>query len=163
MNNRQKAVSALLAGALLTAGAMAQTKSAAEEADQKEIYNYTLNMDKIQRFGATMAALQDLEKKHPDAKEDKGGETIDEIVKKFQKYPDAVAVMEKNGFTPREFAICTMSIIQTGMAVGFKKNGTYKEYPPEMLKLVSRNNLDFAEQHWDEIQKITATSDKGDK
>jgi hypothetical protein len=41
------------------------------------------------------------------------------------------------------------------MVVGFKKSGTYKEYPPEMLKLVSKQNLAFAEEHWDEIQKLT--------
>jgi hypothetical protein len=160
----RKALTALVAGTLLATGALAQSK-AAEEADQKEIYNYTLNMDKIQRFGKVMAALQDLEKKHPEAKDDSNGKTLDDIAQKFQKYPDAIAVLSKNGFTPREFAVCTMSLIQTGMAVGFKKNGTYKEYPPEMLKLISKANLDFAEQHWDEIQKVTGSgnSDKGDK
>jgi hypothetical protein len=44
--------------------------------------------------------------------------------------------------------------VQAAMAVGFKKNGTYKEYPPKMLALVSKANLDFTEQHWDEIQKM---------
>jgi hypothetical protein len=41
------------------------------------------------------------------------------------------------------------------MAVGFKKGGAYKEYPPEALQLVSRQNLDFVDQHFDEIKKLT--------
>ena len=53
-------------------------------------------------------------------------------------------------------------MLQATMAVGFKKSGTYKEYPPDMLKQVSKANLDFVEQHWDAIQKMTATP-SGDK
>jgi hypothetical protein len=49
------------------------------------------------------------------------------------------------------------------MAVGFKKSGTYKEYPPDILKLVSKANLDFVEQHWDEVQKLTSSRSSEEK
>jgi hypothetical protein len=69
-----------------------------------------------------------------------------------------MAVLAKNGITPREYAVGIMTLVQAGMAVGMKKSGTYKEYPPQMLKLVSKPNLDFVEQHWDVIQKMTNRS-----
>jgi len=149
-------LSTFFAGILLISGAAAQNKKGAEkDADQKEVHDYVLSIDKIQKLANATRQLQDLAKQHPEVKDEGNSNTIDETVKKFQKYPDAVAVMSKNGLSPREYAVGMMTTMQAAMAVGFKKNGTYKEYPPKMLELISKANLDFTEQHWDEIQKMT--------
>ena len=154
-------IMAIAAGAVLVVGAAAQNRSGVNDADQKELYNYVLTMDKIQKIGNATKALEVLAKQHPEIQSEDNAKTIDDTVKKFQKYPEAVAAISKNGMSPREYTVGVMVVIQAGMAVGFKKSGTYKEYPPEMLKLVSRANLDFTEQHWDEIQKLTnSSSDK---
>jgi hypothetical protein len=70
--------------------------------------------------------------------------------------------LSKNGLSPREYAVGIMTLMQAAIAVGSKKQGLYKEYPPEMLKLVSKANLDFVDQHWDVIQKMSGfgSSDK---
>ena len=143
-------------GLLLISSAAAQSKKSADnDADQKAVHDYVLSMDKIQKLANATRQLQDLAKQHPEIKDESNANTLDETVRKFQKYPDAVAVLSKNGLSPREYAVGMMATMQAAMAVGFKKNGTYKEYPPKMLALVSKANLDFTEQHWDEIQKMT--------
>lgn len=156
MTGRYQAAAALTACVLLTAGASAQSKRAeGNDADQKELYNYTLTMDKLQKFAGSTKELQALAKQHPELNNSEDSKTIDETVAKLQKYPEAVAVMKKNGLSPREYTVGFMTLVQASMAVGLKKSGTYKEYPPKMLQLVSKQNLDFVEQHWDDIQKLT--------
>lgn len=155
MTRIQGAVAAIGACILLTAGANAQNRKSSDDADQKEIYNYVLTMDKVQRMANATKELEALAKQHPELKDTGSANTLSETVAKLQKYPEAVAVIKKNGFTPREYTVGFMTLVQASMAVGFKKSGTYKEYPPKMLQLVSKQNLDFVEQHWDEIQKLT--------
>jgi hypothetical protein len=156
MTTNRKALSTILAALLLAAAAQAQSKRGSDDdRDQKELYNYTLTTDKLQKLSSTTKALESLAKQHPEIKDSDDTKSIDETVKKLQKYPDAVAVINKNGLSPREYTVGIMTVIQAATAVGFKKAGTYKDYPPDMLKLVSKANLDFVEQHWDEFQKLT--------
>jgi predicted Zn-dependent protease len=153
MSTRHLAVSIALT--MLLATAQAQTKRrSADDPDQKELYDYALTMDKVQRIDAATKGLEELSKKHPEVKDSSDAKSLSEIAQKFEKYPDAVAVLAKNNMTPREYAVGMLTLMQAGMAVGMKKSGTYKEYPPEMLKVVSKPNLDFVEQHWDTIQKM---------
>ena len=157
----RRTLSIFLTAALLTTVAMAQGRKRADpdSPDQKELYNYVLTMDKVQRFGSVMKSFQEYSKQHPELNEERSSDAknLDDMAQKLQKYPEVVAMLSKNGFTPREYAICAMTLMQAGMAVGFKKSGTYKEYPPQMVKLVSKQNLDFVEQHWDAVQKATKT------
>jgi hypothetical protein len=155
----RQAIAAATTAILLVAGAYAQTrKNAADSADQKELYNYVLTMDKVKKLAAATMQFQELAKKHPELNDEKqtDSKNIDEMVQKLQKYPDVVSILSKNGLTPREYAVGFMTLMQASMAVGFKKSGTYKEYPPKMLEVVSKPNLDFVDQHFDEIQKVTA-------
>ena len=151
-----QAVTVLLTGVLLNSLAAAQTRkrSASEDADQKELYNYVLTMDKVQRLGQATEALMDYAKSRPELNDTSDAKSLDQLTQKFQKYPEAVSILNKYGFSPREYAVAFMTVMQASMAVGFKKSGTYQEYPPNMLKLVSKANLDFVEQHWDAIQKL---------
>ena len=145
---------------VLCSAAQAQGRpNPSETADQKELYNYVLTMDKIQRLGAATRDLQDLIKRHPELNA-LGGDpkSLNETVQRFQKVPDAATIVSKNGFTPREYVLGFMCVLQSTMAVGFKKAGTFKEYPPDLLKQVSKANLDFVEQHYDEARKIMGSA-----
>jgi len=124
-------------------------------ADAREIYNYSLSMDKIHKAAAATRSLQELGKKHPELNQSQDSSTIDGTVENINKYPEAVAAVRSNGLSPREYVVCFMTLIQTTIAVGMKKSGTFKDYPPKLLAQVNRANLDFTEQHWDEIQQIT--------
>jgi hypothetical protein len=155
-------LAASIALTTLLAAAHAQTTKRQDDPDQKELYNYVLTMDKIQKLDAATKGLEDLSKKHPEVKDESDAKSLNDMAQKFQKYPDAMAVLAKNSITPREYAVGLMTLMQAGMAVGMKKSGTYKEYPPELLKVVSKPNLEFVEQHWDVIQKMNqrASDDK---
>jgi len=142
----------------ITAAAFAQPRSrASDDADQRELYNYSLTMDKIRKVADATASFADFAKKHPELQgQSSNSKNLDEMVRKFEKYPEAVAILKQQGLTPREYAVGVLTLMQASMAVGFKKSGAYKEYPPDMLKLVSKPNLDFVDQHYDEIVKLTA-------
>jgi hypothetical protein len=144
---------------LLSTGAIAQTKGrAADDPDQKELFSYVLTMDKIHKLANATTTLAEAAKRHPDlSAESSDSKDLDEMVKKIQKYPEVVSILSKNGLSPREYAVGFFTLLQASIAVGSKKAGEYKEYPPKMLQLVSKTNLDFLEQHYDEIQKMTAS------
>jgi hypothetical protein len=147
----------LLLAVLLAWSAVAQPAKHMDDADQKELYNYVLTMDKIQKAAAATQTMTDYGKKHPELNNEKSGDAknLDEMVKKLEKFPEVVSILSKNGLTPREYAVCFFTLLQASIAVGSKRSGLYKEYPPKMLEVVSRKNLDFVDQHFDEIQKLT--------
>lgn len=147
--------------AILCVAAAAQSKKAADNPDQKELYSYVLTMDKIQKLGSATKALNELAAHHPELQSNSQAQTLDQVTQRIQKLPDAVAILSKNGLTPHEYAVGTMTLFQAGMAVGLKRSGTYKEYPPDMLKLVSPENLDFVEKHYDEVSKALPSSSSG--
>jgi hypothetical protein len=150
---------ALALTALLSTCAVAQPKGrSADDPDQKELFAYALTMDKIQKMANATTALMAEGKRHPEMNNDSNSDSknLDEMVKKLQKYPEVVSILSKNGLTPREYAVGFFTLLQASIAVGSKKSGMYKEYPPKMLQVVSKANLDFMDQHFDEIQKITA-------
>ena len=142
---------------LFTGSAFAQAKRAsADDAAQKELYAYVLTMDKVQKLAGATKSLNELTKAHPEMKNSgDDAKTLDQTVAKLQKYPEVMAALNKNGLSPREYAVGIMTLIQASMAVGFKKTGTYKEYPPDMLKLVNKANLDFVDTHYDQIKTMT--------
>jgi hypothetical protein len=153
-----------LAG-LLTVGAFAQPKGrSTDDPDQKELYNYVLSMDKIQKIANATIAMSEYAKRHPEATADSGdAKSLDDTVRKLQKYPEVVSILSKNGVAPRDYAVGMFTLLQASIAVGSKKSGLYKEYPPKMLQLVSKANLDFVDQHYEEIQKLTASMQPKDQ
>jgi hypothetical protein len=142
-----------------TAAHALQFDTGLSASDAKEIYNYTLSMDKIQKVAAASSSLQELGKHHPEMDNVQQSRSIDGMVENIKRYPEAVAAINRAGLTPREYVVCLMTVMQTSIAVGFKKSGTFKEYPPKLLQQVSRANLDFTEQHWDEIRKLMPGGD----
>jgi hypothetical protein len=152
------AIAALILASSVIVQAMPQAgTSGASAADQKELFNYTLTMDKIHKLGDAMKDMEALQKSNPEldksiSSDDSEG-SLDQLAAKIQKYPPVVAVLKKDGLTPREYIVVTMTLIQASLAVGLKKAGTYKDYPPKMLELVSQTNLTFLEKNWDDVQK----------
>jgi hypothetical protein len=146
----------ILASLLVTAtGARAsQFDSGVSPSDAKQIYSYTLNMDQVQKMAAATRALSQLGKSHPEINQVREARSIDAMLQNLQRSPEAVAAINRSGLTPREYVLCLMTVMQASMAVGFKKSGAFTQYPPELLQQISRANLDFTEQHFDEIQKL---------
>jgi hypothetical protein len=132
--------------------------SSDNDPDQKEFYNYLLTMEKVRQLGSATHDLQDASKKHPELNTmggDGDSKDLKDMVSKLQKFPEVVSILSRNGLAPREYAVGFFTLLQASMVVGMKKSGTYKEYSPKMLQLVSRQNLDFVDQHFEEIKKLT--------
>jgi hypothetical protein len=109
-------------------------------------------------MSAATQALNELGKHRPEMNSVRDAKSIDEMVKNLQRYPEAVAEITRGGLTPREYVVCLMTVMQSSIAVGLKKSGTYNQYPPELLQQVSPANLQFTEQHWDQIRSLTPGS-----
>jgi hypothetical protein len=148
---------------LSVAAAATQSRKAQDSPDQKESYNYVLTMDKVQKLANATKDLTELFARHPEMQTFSSYYNLDQITQQFQKYPEAVAILKKNSLTPREYVVAKGTLMQASMAVRLKKDGTYKEYPPEILKDVSPANLAFVEKHFDEVHKVLRGSSSSHK
>lgn len=141
---------AILASGALGAAPQSNGARAAASPDLKEIRDYRLSMDNIQRFAA---AYQSMAKDDAVAKcfKDKppgNAPTLDAGQKLVEACPAAVAALQAKGLKPREFLVITAGLIGDFMAVGMKKQGQIKEYPPS----ISPENAAFLEQNFDKLK-----------
>ncbi len=122
-----------------------------------------LTIDNVHKLGNALKDLNELRKNNPDLFNTDGSKNnLDQATQRMAKYPQAVAIIRKNGLALREYVVGSITLSQAATAVAFKKAGTYKEYPPDMLKVVSPANLTFVEQHYDEISKLMSAFNGGD-
>jgi hypothetical protein len=158
---------AVLTGLLVLGGqaaATASSKSSQDDADQKELYQYVLTLGKVHKLQAAMGGLASYAQAHhqgSDWDDLSNAKSLGDMVQVLGRHPGWRALLAKNGLTPREYAVGGLTLMQAWMAVSFKKNGTYKQYPPDVLKTVSPANLAFVEKHFDEINKAFAGSQGG--
>lgn len=150
---------AVLTGLLVLgaqAAATGSSKPAQDDADQRALYKYVLTMGKVHKLQAAMGALAGYAQAHHQgsAMDDlNNAKSLGDMTAVIGRHPGWRALLAKSGLTPREYAVGSLALMQSWMAVSFKKNGTYKQYPPDVLKTVSPANLAFVEKHFDEINK----------
>ncbi len=144
----------MLAAAVTAAPQGARAKRTADnDPDLKEMRDYRLSMDKIQKYVAAYKAVV----KDPTAtclKDNSPGDakTLAEGEKRIASCGRAGADIESAGLKPREFLVLTGALIGDVMLVGMKKQGQIKEYPPA----ISPENAAFVEQNYDKIQAVLA-------
>jgi hypothetical protein len=150
--NFLRAVSCI--GVALFAGALAAGQSAekADGPDMKEIREYRLNMDVIQRFHRAFkvattdpGAKKCLESNPPGSA---GG--FDAVEKAMNGCPPMAAALKTAGMKPREFMMVMFALMEVFTAVDLKKNGTIKQYPSS----ISPENVAFVEQNFDKLQSM---------
>jgi hypothetical protein len=151
----RRSTTVLLFAALACGAASTAFAQPTDAAEQKELYNYVLTPQNVQKVMKVVRDLDAFQKSHPQiAKSDTESDgSIAGTQKSIEKYPQAVAIIAKDGLTPHEYVVASMTVIQGTLTVGFKKNGTYKEYPAEILKMISPANLKYIEAHYDEISR----------
>jgi hypothetical protein len=141
---------------LMPAGSLAQKDKT--DPDMIEMQNYTLSVDKVDRFGDAMHDLAQLAQKNPNAASametdaDKN-EDLDATGRRFSSNPEIVGVLKSHGFSPREFALCEMVIFQSAFAEAAKQAGA----DPAKLASdahVNPANLTFVEQHKTELDAM---------
>jgi hypothetical protein len=124
-------------------------------ADIQEIHSCVLTMDKVERMVAASQELLKIKDREAVAANINAPKSLDAKVQGFEKYAEAVAAVKQHGFTPREYLDCLMTTMQAEQYVADNKQRHVTSYPPEELQVISKANLDFTEQHWAEIEKLT--------
>jgi hypothetical protein len=125
-----------------------------DDADSKEYRNYRLTMDNVNKFVAASKALVKLSHDNPalesQMESQQDATTIDQAVRTTDKYPAVTAAIKSAGLTTRDFVVMTGTLMGAEMAVGMKKQGQIKQYPPS----VSPENAAFVEQNWDKLNAM---------
>ena len=85
--------------------------------------------------------------------------TIDEIVARIEREPEAKPALAKEGLTPRDFAKTILALLQAAMIKGFSQGGKV-----DMAKLppgVNPANIKFVDEHEAELKKLQAAMTGG--
>jgi hypothetical protein len=85
--------------------------------------------------------------------------SIDEIVARIEREPEAKAALAKEGLTPRDFAKTMLTLLQAAMIKGFSQGGKV-----DMAKLppgVNPANIKFVDEHEAELKKLQAAMTGG--
>jgi hypothetical protein len=134
-------------------------KSAADDADMKEIMAVHLDMDKINKFTSSAIALGKVYKSNPAVKDaiDNGKKgSIDLETKLYETQPQAVSAIKSGGISVREYVVMTGTFTAVYMAVGMLKADQIKEPPP----YVSKENVAFMTQNYDKITAMLGSMGK---
>ena len=138
-------------------------KATDDDPDRKEIATYSLSMDGIRHLADATKQLKEWEQNNPDLSKGMDGDelrnagSITEQAKIFDgKFPQATAILKKNGFSTREYLIALYAFIQADMVVTFKKAGQAPD-ADKLNGVVNPANIDLIEKNWDEIQKLSAS------
>jgi hypothetical protein len=144
------AMAMLLAAAFL--GASPQPAKRTDSPDMKEIRDYRLTMDNIQKFVAAFKVISKDEAVKKCEAANKAGDatTLDLGQKQLDSCPAAVADIASQGLKPREFLLLTANVMGDFIAVGMKRAGQIKEYPAA----ISPENAAFVEQNFDKLKSI---------
>lgn len=138
----------------MSAPQAAQRGNPPADPDSKEYRSYRLTMENVGKFVAASKALVRLSHDNPDLEKDMESQsdarTIEDAVRTTEKYPAVTAAIKSAGLTTRDFVVMTGTLMGAEMAVGMKKQGQIKQYPPS----VSPENAAFVEQNWDRLNAM---------
>jgi hypothetical protein len=154
---------------IVCAAAAAQTpdEKASAEAEKKDVKNFVLTADKLDKYEAAVKAIYKVQKENPAIKKQMDDEdsqnpsiTIAGSVALIEKYPPIANAIKGAGLTPHDFVVMTYSLINAAAAVQMKKVGTIKEYPDTVLP----ENISLVDKNYDRIKKIfNSETDASDK
>jgi hypothetical protein len=119
-------------------------------ADDKEMRDYRLTMDKVRKYVAAATAMQADAKTSQCLKENEAGAapTLDAFEKKFNNCPGAAARVKEAGLAPREMMVMTAVLLGGVMMAGMKKAGQLTKYPafisPENAAFIEKNSEKLA-------------------
>ena len=99
--------------------------------DLADVTAYELSMDKVDKlFAAQRNIALKLKDMSPEEREamkarndadESNDDSLDETVRKIESEPALVAAIRDAGLSPREYALLTVSLMQSGMAAGVLK------------------------------------------
>ncbi|HKF48134.1 MAG TPA: hypothetical protein VKB38_12305 [Terracidiphilus sp.] len=149
---------AVLAFSALACGAPESGKSNGDDPDTAEIRQYRLTMDKVEKAATATQEFYQLVASNPELKAQIDAEdsdkSISDKVKTYEaKFPQAVAILHRNGFATREYVVVCLAMVNDIMIVGMKKQGAIKDYPADSI---TKENASFVEANYDKLSALAA-------
>jgi hypothetical protein len=148
------------------AAAWAQDDKSSAEAEKKEVKNFVLTTDKLDKYDAAVKAVHKVQKDDPTLKKQMDDDdsrnpsnTIAGSVTIIEKYPSIAKAIKDAGLSPRDFVVMTYTLINSAAAVQMKKAGTIKEYPDSVLP----ENAAFVDKNYERIKRVFNSEDTTDK
>ncbi|PWK85242.1 hypothetical protein [Fulvimonas soli] len=143
----------LAIAASLPLGAKAQAAPGLPEADKQAIQHYTLNEDVFNRLVATTKEAQ-AAGIHPQQSGDPSQiHSLDDLANQAVGSDKRIApLIAKHGFTPREFLLANIALMNAGLVVQSKSQ-------PELAKMIDQSkvnsaNVAFYESHRAQIEAL---------
>jgi hypothetical protein len=145
------------------AAAPAASNAQADQ-DLADITKYQLTMDKIDKYlaaqrnlAAKAASMTPAQRAAMEARNDNSGdpnESLDDMVKRIESEPMMASSIRDAGISPREFAMTTISLMQTGMAAAVMKMRP-TDNQDSLIREMKANpdNIKFYNEHEAEITK----------
>jgi hypothetical protein len=131
-----------------------------EQKDLAELQAFTLTMDVVNRTYQTMYEAAQASKSDPELKKlsnsadsDTDYQSISALSAKYATYQVIVTILGKHGFTPHQYVVAQLTVLQSGIAAAALKMGA------DRSKLISNAmvnpaNIDFMVQHQAEIEEL---------
>ena len=148
----------------------APSGSSSGEADLADVQNYKLSMDKIDKYIAAQRALtakmksmsqaeRDAIEARNEARNEGGGSnaSLDDMARNIEREPMMNNAIRSAGLSAREFALITISMMQTAMASSVLQMRP-KDNQDSLIREMKANpdNIKFYREHEAEITKKTA-------
>ena len=142
----------------------AATRAMVAEIKRDPRYQEALKLDaeiqtlekKPDRTEAETAQLEEIKKKKEELASAVVGismgdaQSLTQLEAKIRKSPPMMTGLKTAGLSPREYATCLLSVVQSGIAAGMRKAGMLKDLPPG----VSPENVKFVEEHEAELKAL---------
>ena len=154
-----------------SSGASATTSSAAAQAneDLQTVTDYKLDMGKIDKYMAANRNIamkaksmtpqqREAMKAKNDADDNNNNDNLDDMTRKLENEPMMASAIKDAGLSPREFALITVSLMQSSMAAGVLKmrpndnqDSLIREMKanPENVKFVQQNEAALTKKQQD--------------
>ncbi|MBB6243812.1 hypothetical protein [Rhodanobacter sp. MP1X3] len=153
---------ALLGGMLLLAPLWAQAQQVPvfSAADKQAIESYNLNEDNFKRLAAAVKEVHEEGISPPPPKDFSNVHSLDDLANvPVAEDKRILPLLQKYGFTPREFLVANFALANAGIAVQAKSN-------PEAAKYMDKNrinpaNVSFYEAHEAQIAALQQQFEDG--
>ena len=144
-----------LSPALVTA----QANKGDGDKDLAEMEHYTLTMDKADRYAKSIGDLATLAQANPKLASKMEGESDESLTgaeHRIASEPQVVAVLQKHGFTPRDFILFGLVLFQSAFASETAKQNGIDPGKAAAQAHVNPANMNFVTLHKAELEAIMA-------
>lgn len=127
--------------------------------DEKAVHDYKLTKDKLAKLADAGKRMEELAKKDPSVKKaekESHNQTLDETVKTWERYPQAIAVVKSAGLSPKEYLVGMSALVTSAMFAGMKRSNPEVQAP----SYVNPDNVKFLADHPDAMEQFQGMFDR---